>query len=244
MVTLSRIYTRNGDAGQTRLSDMSLTAKTDARVVAYGDVDEANSMIGLAIASGGLPTEVATVLTEIQNELFDVGADLSNPLVRDPEWEPLRIVQSSIDRLEDWCDRFTEPLAPLTSFILPGGTPAAATLHLARTIVRRAERSAWHAVEQYGTDEGTKDAPGGISLLAITYLNRLSDLLFVLTRVVNAGTETLWVPGKDRAPSTAKARRQRDRIAAQQAETSKKTNEEPAILTAGEGHTCEEGPSE
>lgn len=218
MVTLSRIYTRNGDAGQTRLSDMSLTAKTDPRVVAYGDVDEANSMIGFALSTNGLDDDVAQVLHIIQNELFDVGADLSNPLVADPEWEPLRIVQGSIDRLEQWCDLFGEPLPPLTSFILPGGTQAAATLHLARTIVRRAERNAWSAVEVYGTDEGTREEPGGINLLAITYLNRLSDLLFILTRTANNGAETLWIPGKDRAPSSEKAQRMRDKIVAQQSE--------------------------
>lgn len=221
MVTLSRIYTRNGDAGQTRLSDMSLTSKTDPRVTAYGDVDEANSLIGLALAIGaGLPEDVAAALHEIQNELFDVGADLSNPLMHEPQWEPLRIVQSSVDRLEDWCDSFGEGLPTLTSFILPGGAPAAAALHLARTVVRRAERSAWAAVEAYGTDEGAGDLPGGVNLLAITYLNRLSDLLFLLARSVNGGGETLWVPGKDREPTTAKARRQRDRIVAQQADSS------------------------
>jgi cob(I)alamin adenosyltransferase len=219
MVTLSRIYTRNGDAGKTRLSDMSLTTKTDPRVHAYGDVDEANSLIGLALATGGLPENVAAALHEIQNELFDVGADLSNPLVAEPEWEPLRIVQSSVDRLEDWCDSFGKDLPTLTSFILPGGTPAAATLHLARTVVRRAERAAWAAVEAYGTAEGVGDLPGGVNLLAIAYLNRLSDLLFLLARAVNGGGETLWVPGKDREPTTAKGRRQRDRIAAQQAES-------------------------
>ncbi|WP_051208597.1 cob(I)yrinic acid a,c-diamide adenosyltransferase [Propionicicella superfundia] len=218
MVTLTRIYTRNGDAGQTRLSDMSLASKTDPRVEAYGAVDEANSVIGLALATGDLRADMATTLREIQNELFDVGADLSNPLARAPKWEPLRIVQSSVDRLEAWCDSFAEELPALTSFILPGGTPAAATLHLARTVVRRAERAAWAAVEVYGTDEGTDDVPGGISVLAIAYLNRLSDLLFILARVAADGAETLWVPGKDREPTTAKARRQRERIVAQQAE--------------------------
>lgn len=219
MVTLSRIYTRTGDAGKTRLSDMSEVAKTDARVEAYGAVDEANSMIGLALATGELPAEVAAALREVQNELFDVGADLSNPLAADPQWEPLRIVQPSIDRLEAWCDEFTASLPTLTSFILPGGTQAAALLHVARTIVRRAERAAWRIVEQYGTEVATGDEPGGANLLAITYLNRLSDLLFVLPRVVNAGDETLWIPGKDRPPTNPKAEKQRARIAAQQAAT-------------------------
>lgn len=199
MVNLTRIYTRTGDGGQTRLSDMSLTEKTDPRVAAYGDVDEANSAIGVALASGGLPTDVARVLTLIQNELFDLGADLSNPLVENPPYPPLRISQSSIDRLEAWCDEFGDPLPALRSFILPGGSPPAAYLHVARTVTRRAERSAWHAVARYGTDTSSDSATGGVSTLAVTYLNRLSDLLFILTRTVN-GTEQeiLWVPGGER----------------------------------------------
>lgn len=218
MVTLSRIYTRTGDAGQTRLADMSEVPKTDPRVEAYGHVDEANSVIGLALATGDLPEPAAAVLRDIQNELFDLGTDLSNPLAADPEREPLRIVQSSIDRLEAWCDEFGDPLPALTSFILPGGTQAAALLHVARAIVRRAERQAWRIVEQYGTEAATGDAPGGANLLAIKYLNRLSDLLFILTRVVNEGRETLWVPGKDREPVGEKAKRRRARIEAQQAD--------------------------
>jgi cob(I)alamin adenosyltransferase len=218
MVTLTRIYTRNGDAGKTHLSDLSVTAKTDPRVEAYGDVDEANSMIGLALSTGELSEEITALLSDIQNELFDVGADLSNPLVENPRYEPLRILPSSVERLEQWCDRFTEEVPALTSFILPGGTRAASTLHLARAIVRRAERHAWAAAEMYGTETGTQDAPGGVSTIAISYLNRLSDLLFILTRVVNGGQETLWIPGKDREPATVRERRQRDRIASQQRE--------------------------
>ncbi len=217
MVTLSRIYTRTGDAGLTRLSDMSQAAKTDPRVKAYGDVDEANSTIGVVLATAGLPEEVAGPLRHIQHELFDVGADLSNPLAANPEWEPLRIEQSSIDRLEVWCDSLGDPLPVLNSFILPGGTLAASFLHVARTIVRRAERSAWEAADTYGTDVGTDATPGGVNVLAIAYLNRLSDLLFIMTRVVNAGAETLWIPGKDRTPLSAKAQRQREKIATQQA---------------------------
>ena len=209
MVRLTRIYTRTGDAGETRLSDLSLVSKTDPRVEAYGDVDEANSAIGVALAIGGLPDDVATVLRRVQNEMFDLGADLSTPLrVRTstdllPE---LRITQEYIDRLEAWCDQFGDPLPSLKSFILPGGSPAAAQLHVARTVVRRAERAAWVAVQEYGT-EPVADAgrAGGVSTLAITYLNRLSDLLFILTRVVNgADGDVLWVPGGDRSHGSAR----------------------------------------
>lgn len=214
MVNLNRIYTRTGDAGRTRLSDMSWASKTDPRVVAYGDVDEANSVIGVALAAGGVPDEVAGVLRLVQNELFDLGADLSNPLRDDPPYPPLRIEQGSVDRLEGWCDAFTEQLPNLSSFILPGGTPAAAHLHQARTVIRRAERGAWAAVDAYGTASSDDAAvPGGINLLAVTYLNRLSDLLFILTRVVN-GTDgdILWVPGGERLPEDPRALRRRARI--------------------------------
>jgi cob(I)alamin adenosyltransferase len=178
---------------------MSLADKTDPRVAAYGDVDEANSALGVVLAAGGLPDEVADVLRSIQNELFDLGADLSNPLAADPPYEPLRVTQDYVDRLEVWCDSFGDPLPALRSFILPGGTPAAAYLHVARTVTRRAERSGWQAAAQYGTTEARGDAPGGVNELALRYLNRLSDLLFILTRVVN-GTdgEVLWTPGGDR----------------------------------------------
>ncbi|HET9649428.1 MAG TPA: cob(I)yrinic acid a,c-diamide adenosyltransferase [Microlunatus sp.] len=218
MVHLTRIYTRTGDAGRTRLADMSLTTKTDPRVEAYGDVDEANSAIGVALAAGGLPEPVARTLRRVQNELFDAGADLSTPLTAHPRYPPLRITQDYVDRLEADCDGYGDPLPNLHSFILPGGTLAAAQLHVARTIVRRAERAAWRAVERYGTEvaepaaepapepvDGSDDetsgppAAGGVNLLAITYLNRLSDLLFILTRVANgADGDVLWVPGGDR----------------------------------------------
>ena len=211
MVRLTRIYTRTGDAGQTRLSDLSPVGKTDPRVEAYGDVDEANSAIGVALAVGGLPDDVAVVLRRVQNEMFDLGADLSTPL-RVPtstELPPeLRITQEYVDRLEAWCDQFGEPLPSLTSFILPGGSLAAAQLHVARTVVRRAERAAWVAVQAYGT-EAVADAerPGGVSSLAITYLNRLSDLLFILSRVVNrTDGDVLWVPGGDRSHGPAPER--------------------------------------
>ena len=208
MVRLTRIYTRTGDAGQTQLSDLSPVSKTDPRVAAYGDVDEANSAIGIALAAGGLPDEVAAVLRTVQNEMFDVGADLSTPLRAPTSANPLpelRITQEYIDRLEGWCDLFGNPLPNLKSFILPGGSPAAAQLHLARTVVRRAERTAWAAVQAYGTEAvADLQLPGGVSTPAITYLNRLSDLLFILTRVVN-GTDgdVLWMPGGERSHGSA-----------------------------------------
>lgn len=194
MVTLSKIYTRTGDGGSTRLSDNSEVAKTDLRVEAYGHVDEANAAIGLAVAFDGLPDRLVEMLALIRNELFDVGADLSNPLNPDPKWPPLRIEKHSIDRLEAYCDELQEGLPVLRSFILSGGTPSGAQLHVARTITRRAERAAWRCSEEFGSD-----VEGGINPLAVKYLNRLSDLLFIMSRVAN-GTEgeTLWVPGTDR----------------------------------------------
>jgi cob(I)alamin adenosyltransferase len=208
MVRLTRIYTRTGDSGQTQLSDLSSVSKTDPRVAAYGDVDEANSAIGIALAAGGLPDEVAAVLRIVQNEMFDVGADLSTPLRAPTSANPLpelRITQEYIDRLEAWCDLFGNPLPNLKSFILPGGSPAAAQLHLARTVVRRAERIAWAAVQAYGTEAvADPQLPGGVSTLAITYLNRLSDLLFILTRVVNGiDGDVLWMPGGERSHGSA-----------------------------------------
>lgn len=199
MVHLTRIYTRTGDGGQTRLVDMSLTDKTDLRVAAYGDVDEANSQLGVALATRELPAPIVTLLARVQNELFDLGADLGNPLAEEYPYEPLRVTQDYVDRLEAACDAFGDPLPDLRSFILPGGSTAAAHLHVARTIVRRAERTAWAAVEQFGSE-----APGGVNLLAITYLNRLSDLLFILSRAANATDPTvdrdvLWVPGGQRS---------------------------------------------
>jgi cob(I)alamin adenosyltransferase len=208
MVRLTRIYTRTGDSGSTQLSDLSSVSKTDPRVEAYGDVDEANSVIGIALATGDVADDVATVLRTVQNEMFDVGADLSNPLrLVDSGDAPLelRVTQDYIDRLEAWCDQFGDPLPNLKSFILPGGSPAAAQLHLARTVVRRAERAAWVAVQVYGAEPiADRDGPGGVNTLAITYLNRLSDLLFIMTRVVN-GTDgdILWVPGGDRSSSSS-----------------------------------------
>lgn len=196
MVNLTRIYTRTGDKGQTRLVDNSLTQKTDPRVEAYGTVDETNSVIGVALASG-LPDRVSDVLRAIQNELFDLGSDLATPYDESPKWPPLRIQQRSIDTLEHWCDEFNDQVPALRSFILPGGNPGGAYLHQARTVCRRAERRAWTAAEVYGL---APDETSGVNPLAITYLNRLSDLLFILSRVAN-GTEheVLWVPGGERS---------------------------------------------
>ena len=190
MVNLTRIYTRTGDGGETRLGDMSLTSKNDLRLHAYADVDEANATLGLALAVGDLEPDVVSVVTHIQNDLFDVGADFCTPVVPDPEYPPLRIEQDYVDRLEKWCDHYNDSLPNLRSFILNGGTPGGAHLHVARTVVRRAERSAWAAFEQHGES---------MNKLAITYLNRLSDLLFILARHANreAG-DVLWVPGGER----------------------------------------------
>lgn len=192
MVNLTRIYTRTGDAGSTRLGDLSLAPKTDPRIAAYADVDEANAHLGVALALGELGADVVAVLTHVQNDLFDVGADLSTPAVPDPKYPPLRVEQDYIDRLEGWCDLYLEPLAKLRSFILNGGTPAAAQLHVARTVVRRAERQAWVAFAEHGET---------MNPLALTYLNRLSDLLFILARHANRERgDVLWVPGGDRTP--------------------------------------------
>ncbi len=199
MVNLTRIYTRTGDAGQTRLADNFETSKTDLRVEAYGTVDEANATIAVAVALGGLPERVTEMLALIRNEMFDVGADLATPLQDNPEWPPLRIEQSSIDRLEAWCDELGDPLPNLRSFILPGGTPSGAQLHVARTVCRRAERVAWRCLTSHGTEVAENPGEGGVNVLAVTYLNRLSDLLFIMSRATNgAEGDVLWVPGTDR----------------------------------------------
>ncbi|MFD8939521.1 cob(I)yrinic acid a,c-diamide adenosyltransferase [Streptomyces sp. NPDC059578] len=189
MVNLTRIYTRTGDQGTTNLGDMSRTAKTDLRIAAYADANEANAVLGTAIALGHLGEEVVAVLTRVQNDLFDVGADLSTPVVAEPAYPPLRVEQFYVDRLEEDCDRFNERLTKLRSFILPGGTPGAALLHQACTVVRRAERSTWAALEAHGET---------MNPLTATYLNRLSDLLFILARVANPDGDVLWVPGGER----------------------------------------------
>ena len=191
MVNLTRIYTRTGDDGTTSLGDMSRTGKNDPRLKAFADVDEANSAIGLAIAVAPFDTEVAALLVAIQNDLFDVGADLCTPVVENPPHEPLRVTSAYVERLEQACDEYNARLDPLRSFVLPGGTVGAAHLHMARTVTRRAERSTWAAIDTY---------QGGMNPLTATYLNRLSDLLFILARLANkdAGGDVLWRPGANR----------------------------------------------
>jgi cob(I)alamin adenosyltransferase len=194
MVNLTRIYTRTGDDGTTALGDMTRTSKTDPRLVAYADVDEANSAIGVALAAGALPDDVAGTLSRVQNDLFDVGADLCTPVVPDPEFPPLRVTEAYVEWLEEECDTNNVRLGKLRSFILPGGTPAAAHLHVARTVVRRAERSTWSALDVHGAT---------MNQLTARYLNRLSDLLFVLARIANLADhggagDVLWQPGGDR----------------------------------------------
>jgi len=192
MVNLTRIYTRTGDDGSTSLGDMSRTSKTDLRLEAYADVDEGNSCIGVALASGGLDADIVELLTGVQNDLFDVGADLCTPIVPNPEYSPLRITPEYVDRLESACDEYNSRLEALRSFILPGGTLGAAQLHVARTVIRRAERATWRAIEEYGES---------INPLTALYLNRLSDLLFILARCANLGIggDVLWQPGGGRS---------------------------------------------
>jgi cob(I)alamin adenosyltransferase len=188
-VHLTRIYTKTGDDGTTALGDMSRVRKTDPRLGAYADVDEANSAIGVALALGDLSEDVATLLRRIQNDLFDVGADLSTPVVADPAYPPLRVLPEYTGRLEEACDTYNARLSKLNSFILPGGTKGAALLHVARTVVRRAERSVWELLEA---------DPGRTSTEPALYLNRLSDLLFILARVANPDGDVLWKPGGER----------------------------------------------
>jgi cob(I)alamin adenosyltransferase len=191
MVNLTRIYTRTGDDGSTALGDFSRTSKTDVRLAAYADVDEANSAIGLAIALGGLPDDIAALLMRVQNDLFDVGADLCTPVVENPQHPPLRIDETYVERLEQACDTYNAGLGKLRSFVLPGGAEGAALLHVARTVTRRAERSTWAALQAYGES---------MNPLTARYLNRLSDLLFILARVANADRgDVLWVPGGERS---------------------------------------------
>jgi len=191
MVNLTRIYTRTGDDGTTALGDMSRVSKNDLRLLAYADTDEANSSIGVAIALGDLSEDVVALLTRIQNDLFDVGADLCTPVVEAPEFPPLRVEQEYVDRLEAACDQYNEQLEALRSFVLPGGSAGSALLHVSRTVVRRAERSTWSALEVHGES---------MNPLTATYLNRLSDLLFILARHANLGVggDVLWKPGGER----------------------------------------------
>jgi cob(I)alamin adenosyltransferase len=185
-VRLTRIYTRGGDAGETSLGDGARVSKLDARIAAFGTVDEVNAAVGVVLA-GECTNEIRKALERVQNELFDVGADLSVPL----EYEGrLRVTQPQVDALERDCDRFNADLPELKSFVLPGGTEAAAHLHVARAACRRAEREAIAAAGSVG-----------VSQLVLVYLNRLSDLLFILARAANAGggrEEPLWRPGSSR----------------------------------------------
>jgi cob(I)alamin adenosyltransferase len=185
-VRLNRIYTRGGDAGETSLGDGSRVPKLDARIAAYGTTDELNATIGVVLA-GECPGRVRVVLERVQNEIFDLGADLCVPVEVEGR---LRVTQEMVDRLEADCDAFNDDLPELRSFVLPGGTPAAAALHVSRTVCRRAEREAIEA-----------DRVAGVSPLTIVYLNRLSDLLFILARAANAldgAPEVLWLPGGGR----------------------------------------------
>ncbi|MEV0561997.1 cob(I)yrinic acid a,c-diamide adenosyltransferase [Dactylosporangium sp. NPDC050588] len=188
-IHLTRIYTKTGDTGTTGLGDFSRVPKTHPRIGAYADVDEANAALGVAVAMGELAEELRAVLTVVQNDLFDVGADLCNPITAEPEYPPLRVTEEYLTRLETWCDEFNERLPKLDSFILPGGTPGAALLNVARTVTRRAERSAWALMEL---------DPEHTNELAVKYLNRLSDLLFILGRIANPDGDVKWVPGANR----------------------------------------------
>ncbi len=181
-VNLTRIYTRLGDDGETHLGDMSRVPKTDARIEAYGTVDELNAHVGVALTLGDLPAEFADALRRIQNDLFDVGADLCVPLDPKGRQERLRVKPEQTAWLEGLCDQVNEDLAPLKSFVLPGGTPAAAQLHVCRTVCRRAERRAIACGDAVNRE-------------CVRYLNRLSDLLFILSRAANGGEEPLWQPG-------------------------------------------------
>ena len=215
MVKLTKIYTRTGDEGLTGLSNFSRVRKTDPRIEAYADVDEANSAIGVAVslAQNEFDKETLDLLSQIQNDLFDLGADLSSPLNEHYEYEPLRVDAIWIDALEAAIDKYNAELEKLDSFIIPGGSGLAAGLHLARTVVRRAERATWHAIEEHGTEPGKKGhTNGGVSLTAVKYLNRLSDLLFVLARYANIkhGGDIKWVPAANRREAPAKRRPEQD----------------------------------
>jgi cob(I)alamin adenosyltransferase len=183
VVNLTRIYTRLGDSGETHLGDMSRVPKTHPRIEAYGTVDELNSHIGVVLALSELPDGYAPWLERVQNDLFDVGADIAAP--DDPARERLRVLPSQTQWLEQRCDEINATLAPLKSFVLPGGTPVAAQLHVARTVCRRAERLAVACGEAVNAE-------------VVRYLNRLSDLLFILARGANRGSEPLWQPGRFR----------------------------------------------
>jgi cob(I)alamin adenosyltransferase len=182
-VNLTRIYTRLGDDGETHLGDMSRVPKTHPRIEAYGTVDELNAQIGVTLTIDGLPASYSEWLRRVQNDLFDVGADISAP--EDGKRERLRVVPEQTTWLEQRCDEVNATLAPLKSFVLPGGTPAAAHLHVCRTVCRRAERLAIACGDELNPE-------------VVRYLNRLSDLLFILSRGANGGEEPLWEPGRFR----------------------------------------------
>lgn len=191
MVVLNKIYTRTGDRGLTRLATGEPVAKASPRVQAYGDVDETNACIGLCRLHTAGDPEMDAMLARIQNELFDLGADLATPPEPKPEWEVLRVTAEQVTRLEAEIDAMNASLGALTSFVLPGGTALAAHLHLARTVCRRAERR---------VSELASDAAQAISPESLIYLNRLSDHLFVASRRANAaaGGDVLWKPGATR----------------------------------------------
>jgi cob(I)alamin adenosyltransferase len=180
---ISNVYTKTGDSGDTSLGDGSRVSKNNARIEAYATVDEANSFIGVAL-SDTTDLKLITLLLQIQNDLFDVGADLCTPVSE--ETKPLRVTEEQITYLESQIDEYNANLPVLRSFVLPSGTRFAADLHVARTVVRRAERATWYALYVY---------PDTMNVLAAKYLNRLSDLLFVLARVANEGRDILWTPG-------------------------------------------------
>lgn len=194
MVKLTKIYTKTGDEGITSLGDFSRVPKTDSRIEAFADVDEANSAIGVAVAlaHGEFKPETINLLQKIQNDLFDLGADLCFPLRSDYAKQPLRVSEDWVLDLERAIDRYNADLAKLDSFIIPGGTALAAGLHLARTVVRRAERATWRAIEIHGLEDG------GVNPMTAKYLNRLSDLLFVLARAANKsdGGDVKWIPSR------------------------------------------------
>jgi cob(I)alamin adenosyltransferase len=189
MVVISTVYTKTGDQGTTALGDGSRTSKNDARLEAFSTVDEANSSIGVAL-SMDIDADIKDVLLRIQNDMFDVGADLCTPVIDDPKYPPLRVTEEQVTRLENLIDQYNEPLSTLRTFVLPSGTPLAAQLHVARTVVRRAERQTWAAINAFGD---------GVSVTTAKYLNRLSDLLFVLSRHANREIgDVLWIPGANR----------------------------------------------
>lgn len=193
MVKLNKIYTRTGDDGTTGLGTGARVLKTDTRVAAYGETDEANAVLGVAVVHAtDADPRMSTLLRDIQNDLFDVGADLCIPITADEKPETsLRITQAQVDRLEALIDSYNDNLSPLTSFVLPGGSPLAAALHLARTVTRRAERA---------TVALLIEQPESTNPIAAAYLNRLSDLLFVLGRIANnnGSGDVLWTPGANR----------------------------------------------